>query len=89
MNGAKMTKKFFFDLMESRIDEIEKEISAMKEKMEKEGYTHEVRYKHTTLHARTLEISMMIFDTRKIDWFKYSELDERLRAILDKLNLSK
>lgn len=89
MNKAKMTKKFFFDLMEERINEIEEETEKMKEMNEKEGYTHEVSYKHTTLHARALEISMLIFDAREIDWFKYSELDERLHTILDRLNLSK
>lgn len=89
MNGAKMTKKFFFDLMESRLNEIEKEVKEMKEKNEKEGYTKEVSYKHTTLHARLLEIDMLIFEAREIDWLKYSELSERINTILDKSNLSK
>ena len=89
MNRAKMTKKFFFDLMESRIDEIEKEVEEMKEKNEKEGYTHEVSYKHTTIHARLLEIDMLVFEAREIDWFKYCDLNRRIHELLDKANLSK
>lgn len=87
MNNAKMTKKFFFDLMESNIEEIEKEVKEMKEMNEKRGYTHDVQYKHCTLHARALQISMMIFEARNIDYWKYNELDKRINSIIDETYL--
>ena len=88
MNNAKMTKKFFFDLMESNIEKIEKEVEEMREMNKKDGYTHEVEYKHCTLHSRALQISMMIFEARNIDYWKYNELDKKVNTLLDKCNLT-
>lgn len=81
MNGAKMSKNFFFQMIEKRLEELAEEVKETKANTE---VSRELQIaKENILFGRLLELNSINFCARDVDYLKYLELDEKIRAVRD------
>lgn len=83
MNGAKMSKKFFFQLIGKRLEELTEEV----EKLKADGtISFEERLaKENILLGRVMELSRINSMAMDVDYWKHSELDTKITALMNKI----
>lgn len=83
MNGTKMSKSFFFQMIEKRLEQLTEEVKTMKADAE---LPFEQRLaKENILFGKVLELNTINFFARDVDYFKYIELEEKINALRDKI----
>lgn len=81
MNGTKMSKNFFFQMIEKRLEQLTEEVKAMKTDVEL-PFGQRLS-KENILFGRVLELNAINFSARDVDYFKYIELEEKISALRD------
>lgn len=83
MNGTKMSKNFFFKMIEQRLNTLEKEVEEMKAEKE---MSFEARIaKENILFGRLIELNSINSYAMDVDYWKYIELDERIRTVRESI----
>lgn len=83
MNGTKMSKSFFFKMIEQRLNTLAKEVEEMK--AEKEMSFEMRKVKENILFGRLLELNYINAYAMDVDYWRYIELDEKIRAVRDSI----
>lgn len=83
MNETKMTKNFFFQMIKKRLEELTKEVEAIKADIEISA--EERSAKEIILFGRVMELSRMNSMAMDVDYWRYSELDVKITALKDKI----
>lgn len=83
MNGTKMSKAFFFLMIEKRLNELTKEVEELKAK---EDMPIEERIsRENILFGRLCELNAINSSAMDVDYWKYSELDAKIKVLRDKI----
>lgn len=81
MNGTKMSKNFFFQMIEKRLEELTEEVEKLKD-----CESFEMRLsKENIIFGRLTELYAINAEARDIDYWKYSELDRKIYEIREKI----
>lgn len=83
MNGTKMSKNFFFQMIENRLNTLTKEVEKMKAD-EEMGFEARLA-KENILFGRLIELNSINSYAMDIDYWRYIELDEKIRAVRDSI----
>lgn len=83
MNGTKMSKNFFFQMIEERLKELTKEVEELKTNKELEF--NQRLAKENIIFGRLLELQTINFSARDVDYWKYSELEEKIVKVRDEI----
>lgn len=82
MNGTKMSKNFFFQMIEKRLKILAKEV----EEMKADNLPFEQRNaKENILFGRLIELQTINSTAMNVDYRTYSELDEKITAVRDSI----
>lgn len=73
MNGAKMSKNFFFQMIEKRLEELTEEVKQLKVD------------ETSILFGRVMELSRINSMAMDVDYWRYSEIDKKITALKDKI----
>lgn len=83
MNGTKMTKAFFFQMIEKRLKDLTEEVEKVKNDKELE---FECRLsKENILFGRLIELSSINSLAMNVDYWRYIQLDEKIREVMDSI----
>ena len=81
MNETKMNKNFFFQMIEERIEHLKKRIEEMKTLTPEERIITE-----NMLFGRIMELHAINVRAMHIDYWKYSELDDKINELEKELS---
>lgn len=83
MNGTKMTKAFFFKMIEERLYNLASEVEKLKAR---EDLSFEERSsRENILFGRLIELKSMNSLAMNVDYWKYCELNEKITAVRDSI----
>lgn len=83
MNGTKMSKNFFFQMIEKRLYVLAHEVEELKTR---EDLSFEERIsRENILFGRVIELKSINSSAMDIDYWKYSELDAKITAVKDSI----
>lgn len=83
MNGTKMTKAFFFLMIEKRLSELTKEVEELKAR---EDLSFEERIsRENILFGRLIELNTINSSAMDVDYWKYSELNTKISEVKDRI----
>ena len=79
MNGSKMTKNFFFQMIEKRLYKLAQEVEELKTR---EDLSFEERIsRENILFGRMIELNNINSYAMDVDYRRYIELDEKIRTV--------
>lgn len=83
MNGTKMSKNFFFQMIEKRLYELASEVETVK-KDESMSFEEKLAQENI-LFGRLLELNSINFSARDVDYWRYIELEKKIKAVRDSI----
>ena len=83
MNGTKMSKVFFFQMIEERLEELAKEVEKLK--ANEDISFNERLARENILFGRLSELHTINFKARDVDYWKYTELDKKIYEVKEKI----
>lgn len=85
MKDKKMSKEYFFQTIEERLKDLEKEVEEMKKGSDFSDNFDKGLAKENIIFGRVLELNTINSAAMKIDYGKYSELDNKIRELMNKI----